>query len=474
MPISLAEQRIVRDTIREVHRSRVRLSDSAQSELHRSVRASLRERPVPAAEATVTWARVSAIAGAILGTVRAGAASHRRQVLRRASFRRAVETVLPVEVRKRAVVPPRRIRAEVPVSVRFTDLVKTRVERTEHRTLQAAGVGSYEEMYALTLQFPSIAKNPEISLPRMSNVAASTISAAARAGIASNAAAPATFSLGSAPPEDAFTGDGYRQEELPTASESLVSSSHTVECALATPVRDQGQRGTCVAHAVVACSEEHFRHDDLSEQHLYWGAKIRGGDPHPSDEGTLLRCARNALQREGVCDEGKWPYNPVPLPGNESQEIAGVHPSAAAAADGRGRLHSAAVYQDVAARSAGKARLLLAEVERGAVAVSLPVFFDPLTQVSNWGWSQALRYGHVLDPTQFSVVGGGHAVCVCGFMPSEAAPGGGWFVFKNSWSTLRWSDQKESAPEGHPRVPAGYGYLSASYVDKFLWELLRL
>ena len=75
------------------------------------------------------------------------------------------------------------------------------------------------------------------------------------------------------------------------------------------PVRDQGQRGTCVAFATVALRE--FLNDcreDLSEQFLYWACKQLDGLPEP---GTYIHTAMSALAEYGVCTESIWPYNPV-------------------------------------------------------------------------------------------------------------------------------------------------------------------
>jgi C1A family cysteine protease len=75
-------------------------------------------------------------------------------------------------------------------------------------------------------------------------------------------------------------------------------------------IRNQQQRGTCVAHAALA-SFEHLlsksgSFQDLSEQFLYWNCKRNDGIP--TQPGTWLGVAMPLLQRDGCCDEPMWPY----------------------------------------------------------------------------------------------------------------------------------------------------------------------
>ena len=108
--------------------------------------------------------------------------------------------------------------------------------------------------------------------------------------------------------------------------------------------------------------------------------------------------------------------------------------------------------------------------------MTLPVFKDPLGTTDNWNTSVALAYGHVLNPPPLSAACGGHAVCITGFRPDPAEPNGGYFVFRNSWGS-GWA-QNAPAPAGSNRSfvapEPGYGSISASYVESYLWELLQL
>jgi len=75
-------------------------------------------------------------------------------------------------------------------------------------------------------------------------------------------------------------------------------------------VRDQGQRGTCVAFAVTAAHEVARAagavvSDDLSEEALFWGCKII--DQNWSS-GTRLSSAAAAIGTTGQPLETVWPY----------------------------------------------------------------------------------------------------------------------------------------------------------------------
>ena len=87
-------------------------------------------------------------------------------------------------------------------------------------------------------------------------------------------------------------------------------------------IRDQGMRGTCVAHACTAVRE--FLTGDtgvnLSEQFLYWAARQRLATPILANRpGALLVYGMSALLENGICAEADWPYNPDPIPGDEVQ-----------------------------------------------------------------------------------------------------------------------------------------------------------
>lgn len=85
------------------------------------------------------------------------------------------------------------------------------------------------------------------------------------------------------------------------------------------PVRNQGKRSTCVAHACAAVREYLLggAGNDLSEQYLYWDCKHHDG--HLVNPGTWINIALTRLQEGGICQEKLWPYNPIPKTLDEAQ-----------------------------------------------------------------------------------------------------------------------------------------------------------
>jgi hypothetical protein len=243
------------------------------------------------------------------------------------------------------------------------------------------------------------------------------------------------------------------------------------------PVRDQGQRGTCVAFGTTALREQLMceqdrRLDDLSEQFLYWDIKTNSSDPQKTIDGTWIEFAFESLGKTGICGETTWPYNPVSNPGNVGQGGAGIPPPPTIAG-ARPLRYTAAIHQKPTITS-GNAQLVLDALSKNhrPVAVALPVFADPAaSQSNNWETNVGWFYGLVLDPPAEATVTGGHCVCVTGFAPDESEPLGGYFIIRNSWHT-QWGSQLPAA--GYHGPEPGYGQISASYVDQYLWEFGQL
>lgn len=211
------------------------------------------------------------------------------------------------------------------------------------------------------------------------------------------------------------------------------------------PVRYQGSRGTCVAHAVAAVLEYLHLHStgepiDLSPQFLYWAAKHHDASPHKA--GTLIRVATDCAVNIGVCEEAQWQYNPVPAPGNESQDP----PPAGAAEAAAGR--RAAGVVDITPKSS--AAICASLDHQIPVAFSIPVYAVWLSPV-----------GKIPMPIPGAPRQGGHAMCAAGYLLDDSVPGGGYLIVKNSWGTTR-----------APLSPAGpgYYYLPFEYVDQYGWE----
>ncbi len=213
-------------------------------------------------------------------------------------------------------------------------------------------------------------------------------------------------------------------------------------------VRDQKSRGTCVAFASVAFLEFHLtaqqgaavaRH---SEQFVYWACKE--DDQIPTDEGTYVRTARNVLKTRGACLHRTWKYNPLPIANNEGQGPA----PAGAIEEAKASKWSG--VRKLAARNTGALRT--------ALDAGRPVVLSVKT-FPNWDFDVVAQTGEISLPFPGSNSDGGHAICLVGYELNPEFPGGGAFLFRNSWGT-GWAKK-----EG--RFGPGYGTLYFEYVEKY-------
>lgn len=351
------------------------------------------------------------------------------------------------------------------------------------RVLAAAHVRDDVELISLLWSFPGLIVGQGLDAARLSNRAAGGLGRLAH-DLAAAGLRPAetrAFPMGAAHAADAPWEPGkvvdLDEAATLTAMDEQVSAGAIDKIDGLTArwaIRDQGMRGTCVAFATAALLEHRelsagAAGSDLSEQYLYWAIKTQTADPWHTIDGTTLGFARDALETTGVCTEPSWPYDPVPRPGNIPHESATEPPGHAhreAAA-----LRHLGVHRT--ASTSGNARTLVAELSRCApVAIALPVFRDSLQpQNNNWNTSVGLLYGRVLDPPPTSIVDSGHAVAVVGFAPDPGEPNGGYFIIRNSWGT-GWGRLLPAV--GSVASAPGYGQVSATYVEHFLWELYRL
>jgi C1A family cysteine protease len=204
-------------------------------------------------------------------------------------------------------------------------------------------------------------------------------------------------------------------------------------------VRDQGLRGTCVAHASIAIREyllgEENHHTDLSEQFLYWCCKKRDNYPLP---GTSPGIAVACLKEIGVCKEHVWPYNPQIFEGNEGQ---GPPPEGAEASASQYRINQSE-------RFSAKSIYRLQQ----NVAYGQPIMF--IIPVYMYWWTNPVRRtGDIRLPLPFDTILEPHAMCIVGYNDDLSVPGGGYFLVRNSWGT-GWAS--EHALPGYCRIPYNY------------------
>jgi hypothetical protein len=278
-------------------------------------------------------------------------------------------------------------------------------------------------------------------------------------------------SLSSTPSLDKAPAEVFHTGAVPPAGEQLVevgssgidvlASSDELLVAAGDPgtgvrflecfgqVRAQGERGTCVAHAVGAlaeCLEQRAGNGvDLSEQFLYWSAKEHDGDA--GSPGTLVAVAMARMVEEGTCREAVWPYDGGKIAGNEGQ---GPPPGDAAVDAAAHRLRAA---EDLGRRDAAAIRT--APDERRPVALAIPIF-------PNWVGNPMIKLsGFIPMPLPGTTTRDGHAMCAVGYDYDAEFVGGGYLILRNSWGTT-------FAPRS-PVAP-GYALLPFAYWEGYGWE----
>jgi hypothetical protein len=211
------------------------------------------------------------------------------------------------------------------------------------------------------------------------------------------------------------------------------------------PIRDQGQRGTCVAHACVAAMEHFWRTQRrqtlaFSEQYLFYRCKQADGVPNA--DGTFVRVAMPLLFAAGDCLRRTWAYNPNPA-GSLGQ---GPPPA--------GADQEASQYKIVApnALPPKSVAAIKAELARGrCVAISVP-FYDYA-----WLADEIRRTGDIVLPIPGDVTSEGHAICLVGYEDlDEPDLGGGRFLVRNSWDA-QWG-MRCTYGTGYGTIP--YAYVS--------------
>jgi C1A family cysteine protease len=196
-----------------------------------------------------------------------------------------------------------------------------------------------------------------------------------------------------------------------------------------TPVRNQGDEGTCVAFAsVVGVKEfedqkEYRKLIELSPRYVY--SLCKKFDGFPEEEGTYPRIAMKMLLKYGVCPEFFWPYRP--FQNNDHKP----------GADQKAKNYRIKAY----------ARLKdIAEMKR-SLMVNGP-FLAGVKVFDSWFDPSVARTGMVPMPKKGEDLTGGHAICIVGYDDRKKL-----FKFKNSWSK-KWADR-------------GYGYLKYEYLSRY-------
>lgn len=247
------------------------------------------------------------------------------------------------------------------------------------------------------------------------------------------------------PPEEIARRRALPAYEPPRRRGVLPPSSDLLD-RLPNDVRSQGGRGTCVAHAVVAVREQleiaagAARDINLSEQFVYWWCKTHDGIPRTS--GTYVSVGMRCLREMGAPPEDGWPYVSHPQGPDESQ---GPPPARCAQGDAAMR-----TLRTIELNPSDIQGIKTCLAEGRAVAYSVPVF-------DSWYHSEATRrWGKITLPLPGEAPDGGHAMTLVGYRDDAAAPGGGYFLVRNSWQPWAYDGTWCES----------YGYIAYAYIRK--------
>ena len=221
------------------------------------------------------------------------------------------------------------------------------------------------------------------------------------------------------------------------------------------PVEDQGQIGSCTAHAGVGMLEYferrlHGKHLDASRRFLYKVTRALG--QLEGDSGAFLRTTMGAMVLFGVPPEEYWPYSEA-----EFDEEPPTFCYAFA------QNYQAVKYYRLDPPGTERADLLAAI--KSHLASQLPAIFGFTVYGSI---AQAGEDGKIPFPAPGDKVEGGHAVMAVGYddavkIANRGEETKGAFLIRNSWSS-GWGEE-------------GYGWLPYDYVLEGLaddwWALIE-
>jgi len=193
------------------------------------------------------------------------------------------------------------------------------------------------------------------------------------------------------------------------------------------PVKNQGTRGTCVAHAAMGLIEA-FPHipGDLSEQYTHYKFNEFLHRPHNLNQGLMTTKAAPYLARADgrISLEAEWPYIPVQATINQMIEMGTYGPPPAAR---NNQIYGISSYkiitdQGLTGESIKNTRYLESLLHLGYSIV-----------IGTWvSWDDKDNDGvldPVLDPNGNPIGRGGHAMLVVGYNRPEE-----YLMIKNSWA----------------------------------------
>jgi len=219
-------------------------------------------------------------------------------------------------------------------------------------------------------------------------------------------------------------------------------------------VRNQGTRGTCSVFAMTFLLEFMYSTRmqgvpaDLSEEYLNHVANLAGANTR---DGDFFDNIDAGYRNWGIVPEATLPYQTTQVT-TVAQEVLNI---------GRRWTRFQAEFVKEWDADSGATQ---AQVERAVACLDqrIPVACGSWwPRQGNWGTTVTRGVEVMNVPTAAEktvVLEDGHSVALVGYRRDTAFPGGGYFVFRNSWGAA-WGDQ-------------GYGYMPFLYVRRFTNDLV--
>jgi C1A family cysteine protease len=207
------------------------------------------------------------------------------------------------------------------------------------------------------------------------------------------------------------------------------------------PVLDQGQLGSCTAHALANAHRfEQMKQKSKtqfmpSRLFIYYNERVMEGTVD-QDTGGMLRDGMKSIAQQGVCVEADWPYD---LPRFADAPSAACYRSALD--------HQVLSYQRLSQT--------LSQM-KGCLASGYP-FVHGFTVYQSFETSEVAQSGIAPLPGLGESVLGGHAVMVVGYDDSQQR-----FITMNSWGT-KWG------MKGFFTIP--YAYLTDPGLAADFWTV---